>query len=221
MDHWEGLKDASWFWYPEVSPELTILGSSEALETIERAFSHPSYLPLEILAESSLPKLELKSMRMGDKHSFKCCTIHAFPLNHYIGQGSRKQRLQSVGWRVSLNQGPTVCYLCDHEPTPQTASTELQALKGSQLAVLDAHFPSIEEQAYGHGSLEHAAMLAQQFPQLLVLAAHHSPTLSDEVIRAAYEKLKGSSSNFLLAKEGTTYSWVHETGVFRLLPPAR
>ena len=50
MDHWEGLKDASWMWKRGNGLDLTLIGPAEALGAIAAAHAPPSFVPLELLA---------------------------------------------------------------------------------------------------------------------------------------------------------------------------
>ncbi len=112
-----------------------------------------------------------------------------------------------MGLRLALKGGPVICYLCDHQPTARTRGLEDVVLDGADLAVLDAHFPNVENHTFGHGSIEYAANVARRFPGLLVLAGHHGPLSSDADIRRASRRYAGKLVNFHLAVEGATFRW--------------
>jgi len=98
---------------------------------------------------------------------------------------------------------------------------ELRILATAHLVVMDAHFPDIEDHAFGHGSIEHAAEMARQFPRLLVLAGHHAPMLSDDQLRDASQRHGEGLANFRLAVEGTSFWWDPKKMVFRERRPKR
>ena len=87
--------------------------------------------------------------------------------------------LDAIGFRLTAPDGASIAYLCDHEPRPGTAAAERALVEGVQLAVYDAHFPNIRDHMHGHGSQEHAARMARDYPGALVLAGHHGPAFSD------------------------------------------
>ena len=91
---------------------------------------------------------------------------------------------------------------------------EERLLGKSHLAVYDAHFPDIRQQAHGHGSQEHAAHMARVHPELIVLAGHHGPTLSDAEIRSGHRRHRKGVPNFRLAVEGAAWRWDARRGAF-------
>jgi hypothetical protein len=136
-------------------------------------------------------------------------------LNHYSGSGDHKNYLDTLGVRISPREGePTLCYLCDHEPTEDTREREEQILDGADLALIDAHFPNIANHAYGHGSQEFASNLARAFPDIMFLATHHGPSFSDEELRTSFQRHSSGIPNLRLAVEGTTLRWDTEKKVF-------
>ena len=221
MDHWEGLKDTDWFWQPQNGLELSVFGRPEALRTIRKAYGHPSYVPMELLAESTLGQLRFVALPARSRRTVRGWTLQSYPLNHYSGGGKKKHRLDTIGLRLSLKNGPTICYLCDHEPTERTRPMELRILATADLVVMDAHFRDIDDHAFGHGSIEHAAETARQFPRLLVLAGHHAPMLSDDQLRDASQRHGEGLANFRLAVEGTSFWWDAKKMVFRERRPKR
>jgi ribonuclease BN (tRNA processing enzyme) len=221
LDHWEGLKDAEWFWERNGALGLEIFGPEQALSAIRRGYQHPSYVPLETLAKGKLASIAVHRLRHGRLLSVGGWSIQTFPLNHYSGGGARRQVLDAFGFLLTRRRGPAVAYLCDHEPTSETRAMEDRVLRRANLAVLDAHFASIRSQAFGHGSVEHAAEVARRHSQLTVIAAHHGPTFSDAGIRAASRWHANGLRNFHLAVEGTTYRWRGKEGTFRRLTPAK
>lgn len=211
MDHWEGLKDAGWFWKNGNGLELRILGAREALDTVERGYGHPAYVPLEILASSTLKRLEFSVLDVGADLRIHGWGVRTFALNHYSGGGAHRNPLETLGYRLRTPEGFTLAYLCDHEPTSETESDERRMVDGAQVAIVDAHFADRSQHAYGHGSQEHAADVARRHPSTLVLAAHHGPSESDRGIRAAQKRHAQGLRNYALAEEGLRLRWSPRT----------
>jgi phosphoribosyl 1,2-cyclic phosphodiesterase len=215
MDHWEGLKDCDWFWSKTNGLELTIHAPQQALDVIQRGYGHPSFVPLEILAEGNLADIRFESNQSGEDTQFGDFRLDTFSLYHYSGSGDHKRFLDTLGIRISVTDGgPVLCYLCDHEPTEKTHEMEGEVLSGASIALVDAHFPSIANHAYGHGSQEYAAKLAHAFPETVIIATHHGPSFSDEVIRESFAKYSRDLPNLRIATEGTTYRWNFDKKVF-------
>jgi ribonuclease BN (tRNA processing enzyme) len=212
MDHWEGLKDAEWFWTNGNGLKLRVLGAEEAIETVRRGYGHPAYVPLEVLASRTLRRLDFSTLAVGETLRIHGWRIETFALNHYSGGGKHKNRLDTLGYRLRSPQGFVVAYLCDHEPSPETAEDEERMLEGAHLALIDAHFADRIQHAYGHGSQEHAASLARRYPGTLVLAAHHGPTHDDRDIRRAHRRHGKGLPNYRVAEEGMRLSWNPRTG---------
>lgn len=215
MDHWEGLKDADWFWFRGNGLQVTIWATDQGLEAIRSGHAHPSYVPLELLAEGTLSGLAYCTLKSGEARNIYNVEVKTSALNHYSGQGFSRRPLDTVGFRLEVNGGPTLCYLSDHEPGPDTLQTELSMMAGAHLAVYDSHFPDIKRQAHGHGSQEHTAEMARRHPEAILLAGHHGPMFSDEDIRATHKRHGKGLANFHLATEGTTYTWDARKTVFR------
>jgi ribonuclease BN (tRNA processing enzyme) len=207
MDHWEGLKDADWFWRPNNGLAVTLHGTEEALAAIRTGYSHPLYVPLERLAEGKLRRLEHHTLRAGERVRVGRWSVDTCALNHYSGAGSGRLFLSTLGFRVSARGGPAVAYLSDHEPTASTRKAERRMTRGSQLVVLDAHFADVAQHAFGHGSQEHAALVARECPSTRVLAGHHGPAFSDAQIEAAQQRHGKGLRNLDLAIEGRRYVW--------------
>jgi phosphoribosyl 1,2-cyclic phosphodiesterase len=212
MDHWEGLKDAEWFWTNGNGLELLVLGAEEAIETVRRGYGHPAYVPLEVLAERTLRRLQFSILEVDETRRIRGWRLETFALNHYSGGGKRKNRLDTLGFRLRSPQGFVVAYLCDHEPSPATERDEERMLDGAHLALIDAHFADRVQHAYGHGSQEHAAWLAKRHPGTLVLAAHHGPTNDDRDIRRAHARHGKDLKNYAVAAEGMRLVWSPRTG---------
>ncbi|HEY7818673.1 MAG TPA: MBL fold metallo-hydrolase, partial [Vicinamibacteria bacterium] len=157
MDHWEGLKDAEWFWTNGNGLQLFVLGAEEAIETVRRGYGHPAYVPLEVLALRTLRRLHFSTLAVEETRRIRGWKLETFALNHYSGGGKSKNRLDTLGSRLRSPQGFVIAYLCDHEPSPATARDEECMLEGAHLALIDAHFADRVQHAYGHGSQEHAA----------------------------------------------------------------
>jgi ribonuclease BN (tRNA processing enzyme) len=207
MDHWEGLKDASWFWRNGNGLKLRILGAREAIDAVDRGYGHPAYVPLSILASRTLKQLEFSTLDVGANFRARGWSIRTFELNHYSGAGEQRNRLDTLGYRLRTPEGLTLSYLCDHEPTDATGPLERRMIEGAHIAIVDAHFANRAQHAYGHGSQEHAAELARRHPETLVLAAHHGPTESDGEIRKAWKRHGKGLRNYALAEEGLRLSW--------------
>lgn len=215
-DHWEGLKDADWFWQRRNGLRVRLYGTSEALDGIATGYGHPLYVPLDLLAMGTVERLEYTTLAGGQTRTIGGAKLRTAPLNHYSGQGAGRRFLDTLGFRLTLPGGPTVAYLSDHEPNESTARVEERLLEGTHLAVYDSHFPDIAQQTHGHGSQEHSARMARRHPGLLVLAGHHAPSLSDDQIRAAARRHGRGLKNFHVAVEGRTYAWNARAGGFAL-----
>jgi ribonuclease BN (tRNA processing enzyme) len=211
MDHWEGLKDAVWFWNGLNGLELEVWGAGEAVRAVHRGYGHPAYVPLEILAERTLRALSFSELDVGERRRVNGWTVETFALNHYSGAGRQKNRLDTLGYRVRTPQGFVLSYLCDHEPTEKTGRDEERMLRGAHLAVVDAHFADRSQHAYGHGSQEHAAELARRHPDTFVLAAHHGPIATDGDIRRAERRHGKGLANYAIAEEGLGIAWSPST----------
>ena len=207
MDHWEGLKDAGWFWHNGNGLKLHVYGAGEAIDAVHKGYGHPAYVPLNILAERTLRDLRFVTLDADENRRVRGWSFRTFALNHYSGMGNHKNHLATLGYRVRSPEGFTFAYLCDHEPTPDTAGIERKMLTGTDLAIIDAHFADRSQHAFGHGSQEHAAELARAHPETLVLAAHHGPTTSDAEIRRTHKRHGKGLKNFAIAKEGMTLTW--------------
>lgn len=208
MDHWEGLKDVEWFWRPANGLHVEIFGTRETLEAVERGFQHPSFVPLRELAEHTVASLRLEPLARSETRALGEWTLSTAALHHYSGPRDRPRFLDTLGYRLSSpRRGVVLSFLFDHEPTAETRSLEDEMIRGAQAAVIDSQFVFIRDQAYGHGSQEHTAILAGAHPETLVLAGHISPNLPDETILAGHEALKKDLANFDLAREGRSYRW--------------
>ena len=216
MDHWEGLKDAGWFWHAENGLSLQVFGPREAVDAVERGYGHPAYVPLEILAAHTLRRLRLSVLSAGKTRRVAGLQFRSFALNHYSGAGAHRNPLATLGYRVRSPQGFVFAYMCDHEPTAATLEKEDRMLSGAHLAIIDAHFSDRAQHAFGHGSQEHAAELAKRHPQTRVLAGHHGPTHTDAAIREAHRRHGKGIRNFALATEGLRLLWRPRGGLVRL-----
>jgi ribonuclease BN (tRNA processing enzyme) len=212
MDHWEGLKDADWFWTNGNGLNLSVYGPEEALSAVRRGYAHPAYVPLEILASRTLGSLDSRALELGKSQRIRGWSVETFALNHYSGGGAARNRLDTLGYRLRSSEGFVLAYLCDHEPNSSTEADEARMLAGAHIAVIDAHFADRAEHAYGHGSQEHAASLARRNPDTFVLAAHHGPTSDDRDIRRAHRRHGRGLSNYAVAEEGMRVVWSSRTG---------
>ena len=207
MDHWEGLKDAEWFWRRNNGLQVTLHGTDEALSAIRSGYAHPLYVPLELLAAGKLRRLRSRALKAGARLRLGPWALETCALNHYSGAGRRRLFLSTVGYRITVDGGPAVAYLSDHEPTSGTRETDRRMTRGGHLVVLDAHFADIADHAFGHGSQEHAAVVARENPGTLVLAGHHGPIFSDAEIEASRRRHGRGLPNLELAVEGRSYVW--------------
>ena len=213
LDHWEGLKDAEWFWR-KLGLDVRILASAQAVGAIQTAYGHPLYVNLELLAAGRLRSVQYQTLEAGDTWATDGWAFETAPLHHYSGEDNDRQWLDTLGFRVTAPDGATLGYLCDHEPHEGTREVEERLLRGSHLAVYDAHFADIGQHAHGHGSQEHASRMAREHPSLTVLAGHHGPTLSDREIRAAYRRHRRGLPNFRLAVEGAAWRFDRRRSAF-------
>jgi len=207
MDHWEGLKDADWFWLKDRPLEVTLNGPAEAIEAAGAAFAHPSYVPLEQLTSGSQVQFRAVPMKVGDERKFGPFRVKTAPLHHYSGGGISKKLLDTAGFRLEVEGGPVVAYLSDHEPCEESAASEAALMDGASLILIDAHYLNVADQAHGHGSLEYASLLAQKRPDTLILAGHCGSLLSDDEIISAVLRHSARAENCRIAREGDSYRW--------------
>ncbi len=213
-DHWEGLKDAEWLWRKGNGIALSIMGPKEALDAINKAFSPPSFVPLDILAIGTVASLSLVELSAGESTQLPGATVDALALHHYSGIAPHKRFLDTLGYRLSIEGGPTIAYICDHEPTAETSEMEKTAVASADLAIIDASYSDVSEHAFGHGSIESVAQLARSFPDVPVMAAHHGPLRSDEQIEEAAQRHGEGLERFSLAVEGASLDWDADAGRF-------
>ncbi len=207
LDHWEGIKDAEWFWRRENGLSVTICGPAEALRAIEEGLRHPSFVPLQILSHGTVEQLQFQTLREGHKVTLHGWEVEPFALHQYAGSGNHRQFLDALGYRVTAPGGPTIAYLCDHEPTKATRAQEEAALFGASLALYDAHFPHIKEQTFGHGSIEHAGIIARDHSDKLILAGHLNPRYSDAEVRRFLKQHGRGTPNLRIAIENQSYTF--------------
>jgi phosphoribosyl 1,2-cyclic phosphodiesterase len=207
LDHWEGLKDADWFWERDNGLEVRIIGLDEAINAIQRGYEHPSFVDLELLARYTVARLEFISFSFGDVLELGDWKLENVALNHYSGTLEDKSEVQTSGYRLSRAGGPVVCYISDHEPGPSTIDAERQITRDANLVLYDSHFPTIAEQRFGHGSQEHSASVARAEPETLVIAGHHGPMYTDSDIEKSFRRLGKGLDNFALAVEGRSFVW--------------
>ena len=151
VDHWEGLKDADWFWQRGNDTALTVCGPEEALQSIRDGYAPPAYVSLETLATGTARSMEYAAIAAGADRRFAGFHIRAYGLHHYSGAGESKRMLQALGFRITAEGGATVCYLSDHEPTADTRALEQEITSGAHLVVHDANYPNITDHRFGHG----------------------------------------------------------------------
>lgn len=205
MDHWEGLKDATWMWARSNGLGLDVIGPAEALDAIRAAHSPPSFVPLEALALGTLAQFQYVELAANATHALPGATLRTVELHHYSGMSPDRRYLETVGFQLALHDGPTVAYLSDHEPTDATRAIEDRVVGSSHLAVIDANYGGLHEHAFGHGSIEYAAALARRQPGVQIVAAHHGPLRTDEAIEASFAQ--HAVPNLRIATEGLSLSW--------------
>lgn len=214
LDHWEGLKDADWFWERDNGLEIRIFGLDEAINAIQRGYEHPSFVDLDLLARFTVSKLEFRSFSFGDVLEFGDWKLENVALNHYSGTPEDKSVVQTCGYRLGREGGPVVCYISDHEPGLGTIAVEQELTKDAHLVLYDSHFPTIASQRFGHGSQEYSANVARKSPNLLVVAGHHGPMNSDVDVEKTFRRLSKGLDNFALAVEGRGFVWDKAIGKF-------
>jgi len=207
LDHWEGIKDADFFWVRGNNLDVTIYGVDEAISTIQEGYKHPSFVALELLANGTVGMQEYRTFSFGETVKIGSWTFETLPLNHYSGTPWNKSVLQTAGYRLWRRGGPVVSYLSDHEPAPETVEVEATLCRNAHLAVFDSHFDDIENQRYGHGSQEYTAGLARSRPDLLVMAGHHGPMYTDADLVSTFMKHRNGTDNYVIAVEGDSYQW--------------
>jgi hypothetical protein len=187
--------------------EVRVYGTREAVAAVRRGFAHPSYVPLEVLASGTAAALEFVTLKAGRRRPLGRWTLDTFALNHYSGIGETRRYLDTLGYRLTRDDGARVSYICDHEPTAATRGVEEEMLSGTQLAIYDAHFADVASQRFGHGSQQHAAAMAKRHPGTLVLASHLGPMLSDAALHATRRRFANGLRNYRLATEGLRLRW--------------
>lgn len=213
MDHWEGLKDAAWMWTQGNGLTLDVIGPAEALDAIRHAHAPPSFVPLEVLALGTVARFGTVEVTADITHALPGATLRTVALHHYSGIAPARHYVQTLGYQLIVDGGPTITYLSDHEPTDETRATEDVCVASSDLAVIDANYGEIREHAFGHGSIEYAASLATRHPAVRVLAAHHGPLRSDDAIEAIYARQ--TAPNLAIAREGDSLVWDAAARCFR------
>lgn len=208
VDHWEGLKDAEWFWRRDNGLSVTVCGPQEALLTIQHGLRHPAFVPLEMLAEGTVQNLEFRTLAEGEPQNLFGWQVEPFSLHHYSGKGTSRRYLDALGYKVKVPGGPQIAYLCDHEPTPDTRAKEEAALDGCQLALYDSHFLRIADQMFGHGSIEHTALMAREHPGILLLAGHLSAHHTDAAVQSALRHFGKGLPNLHLAREDKSFPFL-------------
>jgi phosphoribosyl 1,2-cyclic phosphodiesterase len=207
MDHWEGLKDAEWFWVPYRSLRVNIYAGQSTIDAIERAHGHPSYVALQQLGNASGNTIEFIPISCNQKFQVGDWKVETFRLNHFSGNGESKLLVETFGYRIAVKDGPIIAYLSDHMPSEAGLEDETRGIKGAHMALFDAHYPEIADQNFGHGSQEYASSVARKYPEMLVFAAHHGAGLSDGKITDAFLKFGKDLPNYKLAIENETYRW--------------
>lgn len=217
-DHWEGLKDAEWLWRKNNGIELSILAPEEAIDAIESACKPPSFVKLAILAIGTVKSFRISPLVANQEVALPSAKLLPVPLHHYSGIAPNQEYLCTLGYRLQLEGGPTIVYLCDHEPTAKTVDVEETALASADLAIVDASYGDISEHAFGHGSIESAASLSKRFPNMRILAAHHGAMREDADIEDAMRRHGAGLPNLSLAIEGSEAVWNPQTGRFDTTP---
>lgn len=207
MDHWEGLKDAEWFWVPFRSLKIRVFAGAATLQAIGRAHEHPSYVALEQLGNASGNTIEYVTIRPNEQLKVGDWSVRTFPLNHFSGNGESRLLVETIGYNIAMTGGPAIAYLSDHMPCEEALENETRGLDGAHMALFDAHYAEIQEQNFGHGSQEYASSVARKHPDMLIFAGHHGAGLTDGKIMDAFMKFGNDLPNYKLAIENETYRW--------------
>jgi phosphoribosyl 1,2-cyclic phosphodiesterase len=207
MDHWEGIKDAAWMWRPNNKLELSVIGPAEALDAIRRAHEPPSFVALDVLASTTLARFSIIELTAGANLDLPGAKLRAVALHHFSGVAPHQRHLDTLGYQLAVDGGPTIAYLSDHQPTIDTGAMEREILSGSTLAVIDANYGGVHEHAFGHGSVEYAAALARRHAKTTIVAGHHGPLRSDDAIEDAHHRYGDDRGNLTIAAEGATLRW--------------
>ncbi len=214
MDHWEGLKDASWLWRRNNGLIVSLIGPTEALDAIRRAHEPPSFVPLEVLAQNTLTRLTYVDLAASGGLQLPGASLRTVALHHYSGVAPQQRHLDTLGYRLDVDGGPSIAYVSDHEPTATTQPTERDLLAGCHLAIIDANYGSITEHAFGHGSVEYTAGLARAHPSTSIVAGHHGPLRTDDAIEDSHRRHSNGSTNLMIAAEGASLRWDAPTSRF-------
>jgi adenylate cyclase len=215
MDHWEGLKDALWFWRRTGRAlEVTLYATPESLDVVRSAFAHPSFVPLGMLATFAGVKFAEERLEDDESRNFGPWRLSTVPLNHFIGKGESRQRVATLGFRLAHPDGMSVAYACDHEPDPDETLGLPERILGASLVVIDSYYGNEIEHDLGHGSMEFAAKIARAYPSSTVLAGHLGPQFTDETIIETVLKHAAGIQNCRIAREGDSYRWQASAGEF-------
>ena len=84
--------------------------------------------------------------------------------------------LDALGYRVLSPVGADVRHICDHEPTQATRAAE-ESPFGQSSGALRRALSHIKEQTFGHGSIEHAGIMAREHPDKADPRRTHKPAL--------------------------------------------
>ena len=214
LDHWEGLKDAAWMWTRANGLALTLLGPAEALAAIRRGLEPPSFVPLDVLARGTLGSLAYVEVAAGAELTLPGAAVSATALHHYSGMGADRRDLETLGYRLAVDGGPRVAYLCDHEPTPATRATEDALCGAADLALVDANYGELSEHAFGHGSLAYAGEVAARHPTTWILADPPRPGPHRRRHRGRPGPPRRGRPNLAIARDGLRATWDAAAGRF-------
>ena len=148
MDHWEGIKDAEWFWAGATGWRCRSSAPAETLGAVRTATRTRSTWRSSSWPSARVRGLAWLMLRAGDGGASPASAAHgaALPLQR---RGARIRVLDAIGFRLTAPDGGHDRLLCDHEPRPSTAAAERDLLAGAHLAVYDAHFPDVRTRCTG------------------------------------------------------------------------
>ncbi len=124
----------------------------------------------------------------------------------------------TVGYRITT-QGKSLAYIPDHEPAlgvrdfPEEAewTSGFALARGVDLLIHDAQYSAGEypqHVGWGHSAISHALALATATKVKRLIAFHHDPSHTDEVLDQLLIEARGSSPlpfEFIPGREGTTF----------------
>ncbi len=209
LDHIQGLMFFAPLFQPDA--EVTIWGPSSPGRSLQSRIGRYISAPLTPVQVRELPC----------HLDFRNCPVTTWNI------GSARIRAEAVthrgptlGYRVT-DAGASVCYIPDHEPALGVSLADLEDewISGLALAcdadllIHDAQYTDAEypdHLGWGHSSLSHALQFARRARARQLLAFHHDPLHSDDVLdqiavdaARGWSELGGSPGGVSLAAESS------------------